>query len=58
MAMKIQFLKILSCIYDEYRRKETLEGRIQKKKKNLDVYDHQIHRTLATDDNEVSFDGQ
>ena len=36
---------------------KNLDGRLQKKK-ILDVFDHQIHKKLATDVIEVSFDAQ
>ena len=36
-------------IYDEYRRKKKLKGRLQKEEKKLKVFHHQIHQKLATD---------
>ena len=53
------FVSIYALILDEYRRKKNpLEGRLQKKKTPLKVFDHQIHQKLATDVIGVSFDAQ
>ena len=40
------------------KKKKTLEGRLQKKKKTLKVFDHQIHQKLAKDVIGASFDAQ
>ena len=45
-------------IFDEYRKKKPIRGRLQKKKNPLDGFDHQIHQKLATDVIGVSFDAQ
>ena len=45
-------------IYDEYRKKKNPRRPITEEKQNLDVFDHQIIQTLATDVIGVSFDAQ
>ena len=43
-------------IIDEYRKKKP--SKADYRKKNLEVFDHQIHQKLATDVIGVSFDAQ
>ena len=51
--------QVKRCIFDEYRIKKTPSKADYRKKNNpLNVFDHQIHQTLATDVTGVSFDAQ
>ena len=46
-----------NSIFDEYRKKKPSKAD-NRRKKNLDGFDHEIHQKLATDVIGVSFDAQ